>query len=140
MANITRYDPFEDLFKDFGKGFWVKPFAMPAETELTMKIDVSEDDKTFSVRADIPGVKKEDIQVDIDEDHVSVRAEVMQELEEKEGEKVVYSERSYGVVSRSFSLPAAVDAKGAKAEYKDGVLSLTLPKKSNGSAKRIAVS
>ena len=140
MANITRYDPFEDLFKDFGKGFWVKPFAMPAETELTMKIDVSEDDKTFSVRADIPGVKKEDIQVDIDEDHVSVRAEVKQEKEEKKGEKVVYSERSYGMVSRSFSLPAAVDAKGAKAEYKDGVLSLTLPKKSNGSAKRIAIS
>lgn len=140
MANITRYDPFEDFFKDFGKGFWVKPFAMPAETELTMKIDVSEDDKAFSVKADIPGVKKEDIQVDIDEDHVSVRAEVKQEKEEKKGEKVVYSERSYGMVSRSFSLPAAVDAKGAKAEYKDGVLSLTLPKKSNGSAKRIAVS
>jgi HSP20 family protein len=140
MANITRYDPFEDLFKDFGKGFWVKPFAMPAETELTMKIDVSEDDKAFSVKADIPGVKKEDIQVDVDEDHVSVRAEVKQEKEEKKGEKVVYSERSYGMVSRSFSLPAAVDAKGAKAEYKDGVLSLTLPKKSNGSAKRIAIS
>jgi HSP20 family protein len=140
MANITRYDPFEDFFKDFGKGFWVKPFAMPAETELTMKIDVSEDDKAFSVKADIPGVKKEDIQVDIDEDHVSVRAEVKQEKEEKKGEKVVYSERSYGMVSRSFSLPAAVDAKGAKAEYKDGVLNLMLPKKSNGSAKRIAVS
>jgi HSP20 family protein len=140
MANITRYDPFEDFFKDFGKGFWVKPFAMPAETELTMKIDVKEDDKAFSVKADIPGVKKEDIQVDLDEDRVSVRAEVKQEKEEKKGEKVVYSERSYGLVSRSFSLPAAVDAKGAKAEYKDGVLSLVLPKKSNGGAKRIAVS
>jgi HSP20 family protein len=140
MANITRYDPFEDFFKDFGKGFWVKPYAMPAETELTMKIDVSEDDKGFTVKADIPGVKKEDIQVDVDEDHVSVRAEAKQEKEEKKGEKVVYSERSYGMVSRSFSLPAAVDAKGAKAEYKDGVLSLTLPKKSNGSAKRIAIS
>jgi HSP20 family protein len=140
MANITRYDPFEDFFKDFGKGFWVKPFAMPAETELTMKIDVSEDDKSFSVKADIPGVKKEDIQVDLDEDRVSVRAEVKQEKEEKKGEKVVYSERSYGMVSRSFSLPSGVDAKGAKAEYKDGVLSLMLPKKSNGAAKRIAVS
>ena len=140
MANITRYDPFEDFFKDFGKGFWVKPYSMPAETELTMKIDVKEDDKGFTVKADIPGVKKEDIQVDVDEDHVSVRAEAKQEKEEKKGEKVVYSERSYGMVSRSFSLPAAVDAKGAKAEYKDGVLSLTLPKKSNGSAKRIAIS
>jgi HSP20 family protein len=92
------------------------------------------------VKADIPGVKKEDIQVDVDEDHVSVRAEAKKEKEEKKGEKVVYSERSYGMVSRSFSLPAAVDAKGAKAEYKDGVLSLTLPKKSNGSAKRVAIS
>ena len=139
MANITRYDPFEDFFKDFGKGFWVKPFAMPAQTELTMKIDVSEDDKGFTVKADIPGVKKEDIQVDIDEDNVSVRAEVKQEKQEKKDEKVVYSERSYGMVSRSFSLPAAIDAKGAKAEYKDGVLNLMLPKKSNGSAKRISV-
>ena len=140
MANITRYDPFEDFFKDFGKGFWVKPYAMPAETDLTMKIDVTEDDKGFSVKADIPGVKKEDIQVDVDEDRISVRAEVKKETEEKKGEKVVYSERSYGMVSRSFSLPAAVDAKGAKAEYKDGVLSLVLPKKSNGGAKRIAIS
>ena len=140
MANITRYDPFEDFFKDFGKGFWLKPMRFPAETELTMKIDVSEDDKAFSVKADIPGVKKEDIQVDVDEDYVSVRAEAKKEKEEKKGEKVVYSERSYGMVSRSFSLPAAVDAKGAKAEYKEGVLSLTLPKKSNGSAKRVAIS
>jgi HSP20 family protein len=139
MANITRYDPFEDLFKDFGKGFWVKPFAMPAETELTMKIDVTEDDKGFTLKADIPGVKKEDIQVDVDEDRISLRAEAKREKEEKKGEKVVYSERSYGMVSRSFSLPAAVDAKGAKAEYKDGVLSLVLPKKSNGSAKRITI-
>jgi HSP20 family protein len=140
MADIIRYDPFEDLLKDFGKGFWLKPMRFPAETELTMKIDVNEDDKGFTVKADIPGVKKEDIQVEVDEDRVSVRAEAKKEKEEKKGEKVVYSERSYGMVSRSFSLPAAVDAKGARAEYKDGVLSLVLPKKSNGSAKRITIS
>jgi len=140
MANITQYNPFEDFFKDFGKGFWIRPVAFPGETELSMKIDVNEDDKAFTVRADIPGVKKEDIKVDIDDDQISVRAEVKREKEEKKGEKVVYSERSYGMVSRSFTLPTAVDAKGAKAEYKDGVLNLTLPKKSNGSAKRIEVS
>ena len=140
MANITRYNPFEDLLKDFGKGFWLKPLAFPAETELAMKIDVKEDDKSFIVKADIPGVKKEDIQIDIDDDHISLRAEVKQEKEEKKDEKVVYSERSYGMVSRSFTLPVDVDAKGAKAEYKDGVLNLTLPKKGNGSAKRVAVS
>jgi HSP20 family protein len=140
MSNITRFGQFEDFFKDFGKGFWVRPAAFPGETELTMKIDVKEDEKTYTVRADIPGVSKEDIQVDIDDDQVSLRAEAKQEKEEKKDEKVVYSERSYGMVSRSFTLPGAVDEKGARAEYKDGVLSLTLPKKSNGSAKRIAVS
>src|SRR5512134_3467057 len=140
MSNLTRYNPFEDLFKDFGKGFWVKPYPFAAETSVEMKIDVKEDEKSFTVKADIPGVKKEDIQVDIEEDRISLRAEVKQEKEEKKDEKVVYSERSYGMVSRSFSLPAEVDAKGAKAEYKDGVLNLTLPKRGNGSAKRIAIS
>jgi HSP20 family protein len=136
MANITRYDPFEDFFK----GFWMKPVSLPAQTELEMKIDVKEDDKSFTVKADIPGVKKEDIQVDIDDDRISLRAEVKQEKEERKDEKLVYSERTYGMVSRSFTLPGDVDAKGAKAEYRDGVLNLTLPKKSNGSAKRISVS
>jgi len=140
MANIIRSNLFDDFFKDFGKGFWVRPVGFPEETELAMKIDVKEDDKTFTVKADIPGVKKEDIQVDVDDDVVSLRAEVKEEREEKKGEKVVYSERRYGMVSRSFTLPAAVDEKGARAEYKDGVLSLTLPKKGNGSVKRIAVS
>ena len=135
MANITRYDPFDDLFK----GFWMKPLPFPAETELKMKIDVKEDDKSFTVKADIPGVKKEDIQVDIEDDRVSLRAEMKKEKEEKKDEKVVYSERAYGMVSRSFTLPTDVDAKGAKAEYKDGVLNLVLPKKANGGGKRISV-
>jgi HSP20 family protein len=140
MANITRYSPFEDLFSDFTKGFWVKPLAFPAGTEVSIKVDVKEDEKSYTVRADIPGVKKEDIQVDVDGNMVSLRAETKQEKEEKKGEKVIYSERSYGMASRSFSLPAEVDPKGAKAEYKDGVLSLTLPKKGNGGGKRIAIS
>ena len=135
MANITRYDPFEDLFK----GFWMKPVPFPAQTELKMNIDVKEDDQSFTVKADIPGVKKEDIQIDIDEGRVSLRAEVKKEKEERKDEKVVYSERAYGMVSRSFTLPTDVDAKAARAEYKDGVLNLTLPKRSNGSAKRVPV-
>jgi HSP20 family protein len=139
VANIARYNPFEDFFSDFGKGFWVRPFAFPEETELKMKIDVKEDEKSFTVKADIPGVKKEDIQIDVDGDRVSLRSEAKQEKEEKKGEKVVYSERTYGMVSRSFTLPADVDAKDAKAEYKDGVLSLTLSKKPGGAAKRIPI-
>jgi HSP20 family protein len=140
MANLTRYNPFEDLFGDLGKGFWVKPLAFPAGTEMSMKVDVKEDDKGYTVHADIPGVKKEDIQVDVDGNVVSLRAESKQEKEEKQGEKVIYSERQFGMVSRSFSLPTEVDEKGAKAEYKDGVLNLMLPKKANGGGKRVSVS
>jgi HSP20 family protein len=140
MANLTRYNPFDELFNEFGKGFWVKPLAFPAGTEMSIKVDVKEDDKSYTVHADIPGVKKEDIQVDVDGNVVSVRAETRHEKEEKKGEKVLYSERSYGMVSRSFSLPAEVDEKAVKAEYKDGVLNLVLPKKANGGGKRISVS
>jgi HSP20 family protein len=139
MANITRYNPFEEALQDFGKGFFLKPFAFPGQTEVKMKVDVKEDDKAFTIKAEIPGVKKEDIQIDVNHDLVSLRAEVKREKEEKKDEKVVYSERSYGMQSRSFTLPVEVDAKGAKAEYKDGVLSLTLPKKANGSATRVAI-
>jgi len=139
MANITRYTPFDELFNEFGKGFFVRPFPVPAVADLQMKIDVKEDEKSFSVKADIPGVKKEDIHVDVEGDQVTVRAEAKQEKEEKKGEKVIHSERSYGMVSRSFTLPTDIDAKSVKAEYRDGVLNLVLPKKSNGSAKRIEV-
>jgi HSP20 family protein len=134
--NITRYNPLDELLK----GFWVKPLAFPAEGEIRMKVDVKEDENAYTVRADIPGVKKEDIQVDIEGAQVSLRAESRQEKEEKQGEKVIHSERSYGMVSRSFLLPGEVDSQAAKAVYKDGVLSLTLPKKANGAGRRVAVS
>jgi len=139
MANITRYSPFEDLFSDFTKGFWVKPLAFPAETDVKLKVDVKENDKAFTVHAEIPGVKKEDIQVDINGNMVSIRAEMKQEKEEKKGDKVIYSERSYGMASRSLTLPGDVDSQGASASYKDGVLDLTLPKKASAQGKRLAI-
>ena len=140
MSNLTRYEPFDDFFK----GFFVRPLAgfprMPAEPSFDIKIDVKEGEKEFLVEAEIPGVKKDDIFIEVDGDTVSLRAEVKSEKEEKKGEKIVYSERSYGMVSRSFTLPMDVDDKAVKAEYKDGVLKLVLPKKSNGAGRRIAVS
>lgn len=140
MANIQRYGSlFDDFFGDLNKGFWVKPLAFPGETELKMKLDVKEGEKAYTVHADIPGVKKEDIQVDINGDQVSIRAEVKREKEKKEGEKVLHSERYYGMVSRSFSLPTDVDAQGAAANYKDGVLELTLPKKASAQSRRVAI-
>lgn len=140
MANIQRYGSlFDDFFGDLNKGFWVRPFAFPGETELSMKLDVKEGDKAYTVHAEIPGVRKEDMQIDINGDQVSIRAEVKREKEKKEGEKVLHSERTYGMVSRSFSLPTDVDAQGAIASYKDGVLELTLPKKASAQSRRLTI-
>ena len=140
MANIARISPFEDLFDEMTRGFWVRPLAIPGETELRMKLEVEEDDKAFTVRAEIPGVRKEDIQIDVSGDLVSIRAEVRKEKEEKKGEKVIHSERSYGMVSRRFALPSDVDSEGTRAGYKDGLLTVTLPKKASTQAKRVSVS
>jgi len=137
MANLTRYDPFGDL-DDMFKGFMLKPVRFEQQVP-EIKMDVKESDGNYVVRADIPGVKKEDISVDIDGNVVSISAEVKQEKEEKEGERVIRSERYYGSMSRSFSLAQDVDEKTAKAKYTDGVLELTLPKKAGSHPGKIAV-
>jgi HSP20 family protein len=146
MANITRYDPFEELarfrpladFDDLFKGFRMRPWT-DVDMEPRIKVDVSEADATYSVKAEIPGVKKEDIHVAIDGNQVSIEAEVKKEKEEKKGEKVVRSERYYGKQSRSFTLGHDIDAGKAEAKYSDGVLELKLPKKANGSSKELKV-
>ena len=134
----TRYDPFNDV-EDLFKGFWLKPMRLESEQQLSIKMDVSENDNSYVVRADIPGVKKEDIKVSIDGNQVSIRAEVKKEKEEKKGEHILRSERYFGEVYRSFTLSQDVDQKDATARYKDGVLELTLPKKPGESAKQITV-
>jgi HSP20 family protein len=146
MANLTRYDPFRDLtrfepfrnFDDMFKGFMVRPVLSEMEPEI--KMDVSEDDKAYTVRAEIPGVKKDDIKVAVEGNQVSISAEVKKEKEEKEGKKVIRSERYYGKVYRSFSLAQEVDQNATKAKYSDGVLELTLPKKPGTAGKEITVS
>lgn len=146
MANITRFDPFSELsrFDPFGedlfKGFTLRPIFRQAEGEPKMRLDVSEDDKAYAVKAEIPGVKKEDIKVSVDGNQVTISAEVKKETEEKEGKNVIRSERYYGAVSRSFSLDQDVDRETASAKYNDGVLTLTLPKKPGSSAKQLTVS
>ncbi|MHB1075807.1 Hsp20/alpha crystallin family protein [Thiobacillus sp.] len=146
MSNITRYDPFNlagiDPFSgidDLFKGFLVRPALLEGQPKMQIKMDVKEDDNAYTVHADIPGVKKEDIQVSIEGNQVSISAETKTEKEEKKGEKVLRSERYVGKVARSFTLAHEVDEPKAQAKYKDGVLELTLPKKAAGSAKKLAI-
>lgn len=142
-SNITRYDPFnlDTVFDDLFRGFFVQPLRLKTPIEAPeIKMDVVENDKEYRVKAEIPGVKKEDIQVTVDGNTVSMSAEVKKESEEKKGDKVIRSERYYGQVARSFSLPVDIDEAGAQAKYTDGVLELTLPKKAQASAKRLTIS
>ena len=148
MANITRFDPFKELARidpfggidDLFKGFMVRPVFQGMPTITQFKLDVSEDDKAYTIKAEIPGVKKEDIKISVDGNVVSISAEVKKESEQKEGKKVVHSERYYGQVARSFTLASEVDEAGAKATYTDGVLEAVLPKKQGVAAKQIIVS
>jgi HSP20 family protein len=131
---------FDDFFKDIAPGFYVRPLhgeGVPSPTQI--KVDVKETDGGYTVQAEVPGVPKEDIQVSIDGNVVSLRAEVRQHDQKTEGEKVLRSERYFGSVARSFQLPVDVDAAQAKAKYDNGVLTLTLPKKQGGSAQRLSI-
>lgn len=134
---ITRLDPtanFDDLFRSMGMRPWRDADGMP-----DVRIDVAEDDKAYSVKAEIPGVDKKDIDVSVDGNQVSISAEVKREKERKDGEKEIYTERYYGRVFRSFTLPGDVDAAKASAQYDSGVLTLSLPKQPNGSARKISI-
>ena len=140
MANITRYDPFGELFDDLFKGFLVRPVVGEGrETAPRLKIDVTEQNGAFKVNAEIPGVKKDDIQVNVDGDQVSISAEVKQEKDVKEGERLVHSERYYGTASRAFRLGYEIDEAKVQAKYADGVLELVLPKKQTAAAKQITI-
>ena len=141
MANISRYEPFGDVFDDLLKGFFVRPMAYEGQPAAAsrIKIDVSEKGNTYVVHAEIPGVKKEDIQVNIDGDQVSISAETRAEKEVKEDERVLHRERYYGKVARAFRLGAEIDQAAANAKFVDGVLELTLPKKAEVAGRQLAI-
>jgi HSP20 family protein len=147
MTSITRFDPFSDLvnFAPFGtmEAFFPRGGLRSVGRDLPpapeIKMDVSEDDKVYRVKAEVPGVKKEDIHVVIDGNQVSISAEVKKESEEKKNGTVLRSERYYGMQSRSFSVMHDIDEAKAEAKCQDGVLELTLPKKSAVGKKSISV-
>jgi HSP20 family protein len=144
MANVTRFDPradyFGDLVDDLFKGFLVRPmYSEGRDTMARVKVDVTEKNGAYLVHAELPGVKKEDIQLSIDGAQVTLSAEIKREKDAKEGERVLHTERVYGKVSRSFTLPQEIDDEAAKAKFADGVLELTLPKKAAAQRKQITI-
>lgn len=135
LSELARFDPLRALDEVFNQSL-MGPRLRSAG--MTPRMDVSETDQGYLVKAEMPGVKKEDIKVNVDGNQVSITAQTQQESEQK-SENMLCTERSWGQYYRSFTLPQPVDDAQAKAEYHDGILELTLPKKAGGTAKTLAI-
>lgn len=138
MNALTRFDRLEDLLPDFFRRF-PRSMSLAEAAPAEIRVDVTEHDKDYEVRAEIPGAKKDDIRVSVDRNFVSISAEVKSQREEKSGGRVLVRETSYGAASRGFSLAHEIDAKGVVAKLEDGVLKLTLPKSEGAAARSIAI-
>jgi len=138
FADFARFDPFrtmDELMRDMRPSWSMRDMAQ----QQPMRIDVSESDQAYTIRADIPGVKKEDIKVDVMGNRVSINAECTRELQQEDGGRMVRSERVYGMQSRVFTLDAEIDDSQADAKYVDGVLELTLPKKAATQTRKLEI-
>jgi len=140
MTNLVSYDPFLDTGMDeLFRGFF-KPVRMEgARAPITIKMDVTETGDGYVVHAEMPGVKKENITVEIEGNQVTIGAEVKREWEKKEGEKMLRSERYYGNIYRSFTLPHELDEAKSVAKYDGGLLELKLVNKAGIAGKKLPV-
>ena len=135
INDFLSLDPVESTFRNL-----LRPWRNEAEERTPLiRIDVSEANGNYAVKAEIPGVNKEDIDVQIDGNQVTISAEVKKEKEEKEGGRILRSERQYGFASRCFTLNTPVDDTKAEAKYQNGVLHLTLPKRAQAQQKHLQI-
>ena len=140
MQNVSSYDPrtdggYDELFRGFFRPVRLEGTASP----VTIKMDVSETENGYVVHSEMPGVKKEDIAVAVAGDEVTITAEVKQQWEKKEGERLLRNERYFGNIYRSFTLPMELDESACEARYDNGILELMLPKKKPTSVRQVAV-
>jgi HSP20 family protein len=149
--NMTRANPRSDLVRaggggggvfpgieDFFRDLSLAPALRALEQAPRMKVDVEENDQAYILRADVPGTDREDVTVSIDGNTVSIRANVEQERTDQSG-NMLRSERIYGEEYRTFTLPQEVDESKAEAKIENGVLILTLPKKSGTGGKKLTI-
>ena len=141
MTIRRTYNLFDELLRDAAPGFFIRPLhgdGLPAASQI--RLDVAQTDDAYTIHAELPGVAKDDIQVDMDADTVRIGAHIRQhDSLAGEGNQVLRSERYYGEVTRSVQLPVEIDRERARARYENGVLMLTLPKKNAPTLQRLTV-
>jgi HSP20 family protein len=144
MNALTRFERLDDMFPEMFRRF-MRPVAMPGmslDMPADIRVDVSENDKGYEIRAEVPGVKKDDIRVTIDRNLVSISTEVKREKESDKGakgERALLREIYVGAASRSFTLAHEVDEKAALAKFEDGILKLSLPKKAEATSRTLQI-
>lgn len=148
MNAVTRWDPFKELDElqsRLSTMFGRSPVRKTGEEKeaLTMAewaplVDIVEDEKEYLIKAELPEIKKDEVKVTVQDNMLSISGERKWEKEEKE-KKVHRVERAYGSFTRSFTLPDDADGEKVTAEFKDGVLSIHLPKSEQAKPKRIDV-
>ena len=136
FGDIARFDPFRDIERFFDE--FDRPLGV-AEQSRSMRMDVHETDKAYTVRAEMPGYQKEDINVSIDGNTVTIRAKRDEQQQQPQEGTLMRSERFHGEQYRSFTLPQEVDDQQASATCKNGVLELTLPKKVGGHGRQLQI-
>lgn len=148
MSSVTRWDPLrdlDDLQHRFSTMFGRAPIKKEGDkrealtvAEWAPLVDIIEDDQNYVIKAELPGVKKEDIKVGVQDDVLTVSGHRHYEKEEKD-KKFHRIERSYGSFARSFTLPEDSDGEKVSAEFKDGMLKVLLPKTERVKPKQVEV-
>ena len=140
MQNLVSYDPrTEAALDELFRGFFKPVRVEAAPTPVVIRMDVTETENGYLIHSEMPGVKKEDIDVAIEGNQVTITAEVKQEWERKEGDRMLRNERYFGNIYRGFTLPAELDESACDATYQNGVLELKLVRKAAVPGKRLAI-
>jgi HSP20 family protein len=155
-SGLGEWRPFESLrqeverlFDDFGRGFGWSPFRTPMSRmeplwgrELGLRdapvVDVAEREKDYEITAELPGMEEKDIEVNLSDDVLTIKGEKKEEKEEKHKDYYL-SERRYGSFQRSFRVPDGIDASKIEAQFKNGVLTVTLPKTPDAQKKQTKI-
>lgn len=142
MNELVRWDPFKAVAAPFDDLFAMPSLFRPMTSRFGSfgaRMDVAETDSAYQLAVELPGVKKEAIQVNVYENSVTVNAEIPGDEQPANGIQWLLRERAFGKFSRTITLPEAVDDEASEARYADGVLHLTLKKKSASQTRRLTI-